>query len=165
MMRKNKLINLFLFAGILVCFGFWTTSSGLPEQPSNGPGGAMYIVDSVVMEDFAKKPQGYWIFRPDQVTTAFKELIVFNHGYGAYNPMIYGAWLKHLVRRGNIIVFPRYQRNVVSPSPKKFIGNAAKGIKDAIVDLRERELLTNEEFHLSLVGHSYGGVISAGTGQ
>jgi len=123
---------------------------------------AAYVLDSVVMEDFASTPQGYWLFRPAEISSEHESLVIFNHGYGAINPMIYGAWIKHIVRQGNLVVFPRYQKNLVSPKPKKFTGNAAAGIKSAIENLRSKGWLTENDFHLSFVAHSYGGVVSAG---
>ena len=155
-----------LFLGFLLIIGWisfgFKSNSIIPGQPVSGPGEASYVVDSVIMENFAKKADGYWLFRPEKVDIPLEKLIVFNHGYGAINPMIYGAWIKHLVRKGNIVVFPRYQKDLLSPRPKKFTQNAATGINAAIQLLRSRNMLTNDDFHLSLVGHSYGGVVSAG---
>ena len=158
-MRAFNLFLLFLLSNALLTA---QSTIQLPQQPLEGPGGSTYILDSVVMEDFAEFQDGYWLFRPDKIPTAHNSLVVFNHGYGAFNPMIYGAWIKHIVRQGNIIVFPRYQKNLVSPKPKKFTNNAAIGIKSAILHLREKGWLVKEDFHLSIVAHSYGGVVSAG---
>lgn len=158
-MKVNCLFFILLFTQGLL----WAqTTIQLPDQPNSGPGGSAYVLDSVVMEDFAKFQDGYWLFRPENITVAHRSLIVFNHGYGAFNPMIYGAWIKHLVRHGNIVVFPRYQKNLVSPKPKHFTKNAAVGIVSAIKHLRQKGWLIKEDFHLSIVAHSYGGVVSVG---
>ena len=78
--------------------------------------------------------------------------------------MIYGAWIRHLVQKGNIVIFPRYQKNLMSPSPKSFVPNVVRGIKDALVELEKPEHVRPLTEHLSYVGHSYGGVIAANIG-
>ncbi len=130
-----------------------------PQQNATGFGGSNYQFDAVKMSDFAEKPDGYWLFEPEQSTTDTLNVVVFVHGYGAYNPMIYGKWIKHLVKKGNVVIFPRYQRNLFSPTPKKFAKNVAQGIKDALVELQNSQHAPIHKDHFFLVGHSYGGVI------
>lgn len=132
-----------------------------PLQPETGPGGKEYVHEEVVFQDFAAEEDGYWLFEPASPRPDSAHLVVFIHGYGAINPMVYGQWIKHLVRRGNIVVFPRYQKNLLSPSPKKFAENAAKAIQDALIELDSGKHVRPIRTHLSFVGHSYGGAISA----
>ncbi len=133
----------------------------LPNQPIEGPGGSTYRHESVTIHDFADKADGYWLYEPAAPRPAEAPVIVFMHGYGAYNPMIYGAWIKHLVRKGNVVIFPRYQKNLTSPSPKHFVRNTQKGIHDALVRLDTGQHVRPLVDHLSIIGHSYGGVIAA----
>ncbi len=133
-----------------------------PTQPVDGPGGTAYLSDSVVFSDFARKPDGYWLFEPYGMDSA--RVVVFMHGYGAYNPMIYGQWINHLVRRGNIVIFPRYQRNLFFPRPPRFGRNAAKGIRDALVRLDTGQHVKPVVEPLVIAGHSYGGVVAADLG-
>jgi hypothetical protein len=87
------------------------------------------------------------------------------HGYGAYNPMAYGKWIKHLVAKGNIVIFPRYQKNLVWPRPSGFPENAAKGIRDAIAFLQRSEDHVQPDLSkVTYIGHSYGGVTVANLG-
>jgi len=133
-----------------------------PEQASSGPGGQEYLHNGVRFSDFAESADGYWLFEPAQPLADSAQVIVFTHGYGAYNPMIYGAWIKHLVRQGYIVIFPRYQKNLISPWPSSFFENTAQGIKAAYRELEEgqnRVRPTNQPF--IMVGHSYGGTIAA----
>ena len=132
-----------------------------PTQALDGPGGAAYISEEIKISDFATESDGYWLYEPvaEQLDTA--HLVVFLHGYGALNPMIYGGWIKHLVKKGNVVVFPRYQKGILSTSPKDFPANTAKAIKDAIEYLKKDGLAPVYTDRISFVGHSYGGVISA----
>ncbi|MEL6925054.1 MAG: alpha/beta fold hydrolase [Bacteroidota bacterium] len=132
-----------------------------PVQPEAGHGGKAYTHQEVKQFDYAKKPDGYWLYEPAAPRPASAPVIVFLHGYGAYNPMIYGNWIRHLVLQGNIVIFPRYQRNLISPGPDKFAANAATGIRDAIEQLQTGEHVRPELDQLIVAGHSYGGVVAA----
>lgn len=133
-----------------------------PEQPNCGPGGTDYLHAEVRFSDFADEMDGYWLFEPAAPVASTAPVVVFNHGYGAINPMIYGAWIRHLVRRGNIVVYPRYQRSLLAPSSKKFVGNAAKGIRAALHRLKTEEGRVRPDTNaFFLAGHSYGGAIAA----
>lgn len=151
--------NIFVLLLLTVAF---TTFGQTFEPPITGPGSANYLHQEVAFHDYADKEDGYWLFEPASPKPKTTNLIVFLHGYGGYNPMIYGQWIKHLVKKGNTVIYPRYQRNVLSPSPKKFSKNVVTAIKDALT------LIADSDKHipvnlasLCLVGHSYGGIIGA----
>lgn len=142
---------------------FFTISAiGQTRQPEIGPGSATYQHDSVLFYNYAESEDGFWLFEPAAPTPTTTNLIVFLHGYGGYNPMIYGQWISHLVKKGNTVIYPRYQKNVFSPKPKKFSQNVVTGIKDALKIIQENDqhIPTNTE-SLCMVGHSYGGILSA----
>ena len=150
---------------LLLCVTSTNAQEALaPQQPPNGPGGKDYIHEEVLQFDFGEEDTGYWLYEPSSPKPEKANVVVFVHGYGALNPMIYGAWIKHLVRKGNIVIFPRYQKNLVSPSPYKFVENTAVAIKNALMELDTGNHVKPIIDHLSLVGHSYGGVIAANLG-
>ncbi len=120
-----------------------------------------YVCDSINFHDFAEWPDGYWLFEPVKPGLDSAHLIVFVHGYGGYNPMIYGKWIQHLVRKGNIVVYPRYQQSILSPPPSHFSKNVSIAIQDALTELGKGGHVKPILSHLAFVGHSYGGVISA----
>ena len=133
-----------------------------PSQNLTGPGGMEYVCDSVRFLSYADQPDGYWLFEPISEGIDSAHVVVFTHGYGAYNPMVYGDWIRHIVRKGNIVIFPRYQKNLTSPKTKFFVENTTKGIKDALIELDTGlNHVKPIDGVISLVGHSYGGVISA----
>ena len=152
---KNTLV-LFLFLLTVSLFGQTF------QQPEIGPGSAIYQHDSVLFHNYAEKQDGFWLFEPAVPTPKSTNLIVFIHGYGGINPMIYGQWIKHLVRKGNTVIYPRYQKSVFSPNPDKFSPNVIKGIKAAIQTIEEKEQhIPISKESLCIVGHSYGGILGA----
>lgn len=133
-----------------------------PAQPLKGPGAAVYAHDSVRISDFAEDMNGYWVFEPQCPQPSTAPVIAFHHGYGAINPMIYGAWIRHLVQQGYLVIYPRYQKNLLVPGTKTFVDHASLGIKAALDRLREEEgSVKPDTSAFFLVGHSYGGVIAA----
>lgn len=156
-MRKNISILLFIF----ISSSLFSQDEFIPTQPEQGPGSATYLHDEVVQYDFADTPDGFWLYEPASPRPDSASVVVFNHGYGGYNPMIYGKWIKHLVRKGNIVIFPRYQKNVYSPKPSKFSTNVSQAIRDALKKMENSEFIQPIIRNLAMVGHSYGGVITA----
>jgi len=132
-----------------------------PSQPLTGPGGKQYVHAAVTKNRYGKGGQEYWIFEPDSPKPRTAPVIIFLHGWGGMNPMYYGAWLDHLVKRGNIVVYPRYQSNLLT-SIKDFTPNTIAAVKDAVHRLQtERGHVTPDFSMFATVGHSLGGLLAA----
>ncbi len=135
-----------------------------PLQPTSGPGGSDYTHGNVVMSDFTSLLSGesYWLFEPTAPTVDSANLIIFVHGYGVNNPGPYGAWIEHLVRKGNIVVYPKYQINATLTLPSQFTPNTVTAILNSINELNTNPNRTKPRLqNIALIGHSYGGVISS----
>ncbi|MCB9053260.1 MAG: alpha/beta hydrolase fold domain-containing protein [Lewinellaceae bacterium] len=132
-----------------------------PDQPLEGPGSPDYTHAAVKMSGLAEDENGYWLFEPDSPRPDSAPVVVFHHGYGAINPMIYGRWLRHIVQQGNIVIYPRYQKNLFSPNSKEFPHTASTAIRNALKELESGDHVRPVEEGLILAGHSYGGAISA----
>jgi len=133
----------------------------LPEQPLSGPGGRNYLHDEIRVTDRADKADGFWLFEPASPTADSAHVVVFLHGYGAINPMIYGGWLEHLVRKGNIVIYPRYQKKIFPPRTRRFADWAVAGIHKALDTLNNGHHTIPITRSFSIVGHSYGGALAA----
>jgi acetyl esterase/lipase len=131
------------------------------NQPGTGPGGTEYLHDSVHWTSYAQKMDGYWLFEPAAPKPDSAHVVVFVHGYGGINPVIYGKWIKHLVRKGNIVIYPRYQLDMLIPRTPQFTENVATGVKAALEELGKEGHVKPIVSHLAFVGHSWGGVITA----
>jgi len=132
-----------------------------PLQPQTGPGGKQYLHAGVTKNRYGKGGKEYWIFEPDSPKPRSAPVIVFLHGWGGMNPLYYGAWLDHLVKRGNIVVYPRYQANLLT-SISEFTPNALQAVKDAIRRLQtEPGHVSADLTKFATVGHSLGGLLAA----
>ena len=157
----RKIVASFL---ALILFSLTTLSfqrATPPEQPATGPGGKQYVHAKVTKNRYGTGNQEYWIFEPDSPKPASAPLVVFIHGWGGMNPLYYGAWLDHLVRRGNVVVYPRYQETLLTPI-KEFLPSTLGAIKDALTRLQtERGHVKPDLNKFAVVGHSVGGLLSA----
>lgn len=132
-----------------------------PSQPQTGPGGKHYTHASVTKNRYGTGGEEYWIFEPDSPKPRTAPVIIFLHGWGGMNPLYYGAWLDHLVKRGNIVVYPRYQASLLTPI-REFIPNTLAAVKDALRRLQtERGHVTPDFNRFATVGHSLGGLLAA----
>lgn len=132
-----------------------------PTQPTTGPGGSEYFHEEINYQDFAESADGYWLFEPAAPKPDSAHLIIFIHGYGGYNPMIYADWIDHLVKKGNIVVFPRYQKHQLYPTPNLFAEYVALAIQNALEELNSGDHVRPILAQFAFVGHSYGGTITA----
>jgi acetyl esterase/lipase len=135
-----------------------------PTQPVTGPGSSAFTHSRVVAKMYGTGPTRYWIFEPADPQPESAPVVIFNHGWMAMEPKYYGAWIDHIVMRGNLVIFPVYQDGMHTPM-SEFTANAASGIRSAI------QTLQNEPGHVkprldevAAVGHSMGGVITANLG-
>ncbi|MEL6987188.1 MAG: hypothetical protein AAGK97_05100 [Bacteroidota bacterium] len=131
------------------------------EQPPKGPGSAEYLYDSVAVLDYAEAIDGSTVFYPKNTEEENLDVIIFVHGYGAVNPMIFGAWIKHLVRKGNVVIYPRYQKTLFNPLPAQFADFVSNGIQVGIENFQKDTGKKLRMDRVSYIGHSYGGALVA----
>jgi pimeloyl-ACP methyl ester carboxylesterase len=131
-----------------------------PEQPLTGPGGRDYPHAVVSKHSYGAGAQQYWVFEPDQPRPASAPLVVFLHGWGLANPRTSGAWIEHVVRRGNIVVYPRCQLGMMD-DPLQYVPNAAASLRDALQILNQPGHVHPEIDKVAFMGYSMGGLVAA----
>jgi hypothetical protein len=131
-----------------------------PQQPSDGPGGSNYSHNGVRQSRHGIGAREFWIFEPSDPTPSSAPLIVFNHGWSAFFPVFYKAWVVHLVKRGNIVVYPRYQLGLILGT-RSATQNAIHAVKKAITILQNGNHVNPDLDKFAIVGHSLGGGVTA----
>lgn len=145
-----------------------TTTATPPEQPASGPGGANYPWSSYTVHHatFADGTKDYWTYDPAGwhgrgVAPSKAPLVVFLHGWLGDDPKYYSDWIHHLVRKGNVVVFPRYQTSALTP-PRTFTANAMDSIHHALPELAKTAAVKPDtSTGMTLMGHSWGGPVMA----
>ena len=138
-----------------------------PSQPASGPGGGGYQWSSYVYRvrtfpnydlNYATYEPAGWVGGGTAPTTA--KVVVFNHGYTYNTTPYYQQWLRHLVRKGNVVIFPVYQTQYTNPA--FFTTNAIWSTKDAITYMNAvATVKPDTTAGMTLIGHSWGGPVSA----
>ena len=106
-----------------------------PDQPTSGPGGSDYSHAGVKKSKYKSGAEQFWIFEPTDPTPATAPLIVFLHAWFEIFPFPHIVWIKHIVKHGNIVVYPIYQRNIFGD--RQFTSNAITEVKHAIQELQQ----------------------------
>lgn len=134
-----------------------------PAQPAIGPGGADYPHAACTVTKRAiwgNDDLSYWVFEPTGPSPQRAPLVVFDHGWMGNDPIHYAHWLDHLCRRGNVVIFPRYQSLLTLSG--FFLPNAAWSVRDALAFLAlPGHVHPAVEQGMVLVGHSAGGTVAA----
>lgn len=73
------------------------------------------------------------------------------------HPASYRGWVNHLARRGNIVVYPRYQEKLLTP-PAEYSDNTAAALRAALAILARPGRVAPDLERVAVVGHSAGGV-------
>lgn len=133
-----------------------------PTQPATGPGGADYAYAKVGQHSTGQGSNDVIIFWPESPAPAGPlPLVVFTHGWGAMDPVHYQAWINHLVRKGVIVLYPRYQESM-RVKPDTFAANAVAGVRQGLDWLAKQKTLPQPDLaRVATVGHSAGGVLAA----
>ena len=121
-----------------------------PLQPSSGPGGSQYLHGDVLKNRYGKGGQEYWIFEPDSPKPRTAPVIVLLHGWGGMNPLYYGAWIDHLVKRGNIVISPG------TPDGSLFFEGADRVFPEFLDAILRDYKVRGGKLHVA--GHSNGGL-------
>jgi len=131
-----------------------------PGQPASGPGGSDYPHASVTVRSFGKGGDCCWMFLPADPQPKSAPVVVFVHGWGGINPGTYGAWIRHLARRGYIVIYPQYQDSMATRLPE-MIPNAVTATRKALELLSREGPVKPAAGGIAYVAHSIGGYISA----
>lgn len=148
----------FLRYGVVVLVVF-VSACQRPERRAYGPEGEAYRHERVRKNVIGKGDGECWIYEPSEPTVETAPVVVFYHGWTATNPKAYGAWIKHLVRRGNIVIYPRYQESVLTPI-SELASNAAGAIRGALEYLETDDHVRPDYRRVAMVGHSVGGTLT-----
>lgn len=153
-------MRLLFAAALFAAVGTLNAAPAPPVQLASGPGGADYRHRDVVASSYGSGGTQFWLFEPAGPQPKAAPVVVFSHGWGGVSPDPYRAWIDHIVRRGNIVIYPRYQADART-SPRDFTANAITAVRAALEVLRtDANRVRPDLTRFALVGHSMGGLLS-----
>lgn len=131
-----------------------------PPQPKQGPGGADYSAAAVTKRALGTSAAPTYVFHPAGPASGPRPVVVFLHAWGAVNPLVYGAWMEHLARKGNLVLYPRFQE-VNRTRPADATAIAAKLVKEALAALADDPEAKPDPNRVVFAGHLAGTAIAA----
>ncbi len=155
-----------LFARLLVAVALAAASApwaalaaAPPAQPKSGPGGTDYLGAEVVKRAIGRGSSASYVFHLAETPTAPRPVVVFLHAWGQPNPQAYGAWIEHLARKGNLVLFPKYQEvNRIRPADAS--KRAATLVKEALAMLAEDAQARPDLQKVAYAGHLAGAAVA-----
>jgi hypothetical protein len=139
-----------------------------PAQPRSGPGGSDYRHGDWRVSSGGSGDDAWYVFEPVDPRPKSAPLAIVMHGYGefaGYDSMY--ALIRHAVRKGNVVIYPRWQTNIATPCPGPYdiepcVASATKGIHDAIAYLQSSADRVQPDLgKTSYFGFSFGGIVTA----
>ncbi|HEY1238004.1 MAG TPA: hypothetical protein VGE91_06685 [Solirubrobacterales bacterium] len=139
-----------------------------PPQPKKGPGGRSHPNRGFRVSAGGSGDDAWFAFEPTRPRPRKAPVAIVMHGYGefaGYDQMY--AFISHTVRRGSVVIYPRWQTGLVSPCPGPFniepcIASAVSGIDGALSYLRSSRKRVHPQLRkASYFGFSFGGIVTA----
>ena len=115
-----------------------------------GGGARKELSHSTSEGPIGKGSSGVWLYRPAGKP---KDVVVYFHGQGGpqeATPVNHLPWINHLVKRGSIVIYPRFEM-AYEADPMKFVADGVKAAEKK-VDVKDLPVLA--------IGYSRGGAIA-----
>ncbi|HMO28472.1 alpha/beta hydrolase [Enterovirga sp.] len=153
-MLRPKIVTLAALALAALAAGpSWALSS--PTQPKTGPGASLDTTGEVVKRAIGKPGEVTYVFHMASAPEKPRSVVVLLHAWGAANPVVYGAWIDHLARRGHLVLFPGFQV-VGSTKPTDATDRAGALIKSALAQLASDPQAKPDPAETFYLAHSAG---------
>lgn len=143
-----------------------------PTQPTSGPGSSDYPYTGAPFISGQGGIGGWTIAEPNPRPTTATPVIVVIHGNclvpiacdvnDVSNLGRYETLVLHLAKKGNVVIYPRFQSATNKPKPDQQTQKTLDGIAGAIDELQNTSGATPLDLDsVGVVGHSRGGWIGA----
>lgn len=139
-----------------------------PGPLKKGPGSLRYKHRDWRVSEGGEGPDAWFAFEPVSPRPSQAPLAIITHGYGEFSGFdrLYEL-IRHTVRKGNVVIFPRWQISDFDPCPGPFnikacMDSAVTGIHGALNYLRaSTSRVQPNTAKVSYYGYSFGGIITA----
>lgn len=152
MIKKMKKLFFIILLSVLL-FPVHAQIKGpiLPINSGYGSGGSYSAaVDSIVNPMWPLDPIYTWVYHPSN-STGRHPVVFFCHGFGAINPIVYDAYIRHIVSLGYTVVYPAYPA-IATTNFEGLYDIMFNGFCQAVSQYGEYMDTTK----LGIVGHSFG---------
>jgi hypothetical protein len=140
-----------------------------PTQPTSGPGGSDYAHGGMTITSGGSGNNAWFVFQPSSPRPASAPVAIMLHGYGEFSGHgTFTEFIRHEVRKGNVVIYPRWQTSILSPCLGPFniepcMTSALNGIRGGLSWLQAdpANRVQPQLDKVSYFGFSFGGIITA----
>lgn len=140
-----------------------------PPQPTSGPGGSDYPHGDMIVSSGGSGNNAWFVFQPNNPRPASAPVAIMLHGYGEFSGHgTFTELIRHEVRKGNVVIYPRWQTSILSPCLGPFniepcMTSALNGIRGGLNWLQASPAtrVQPQLDKVSYFGFSFGGIITA----
>ena len=129
-----------------------------PIQPAIGPGGSTYLHESITHWGKGAKHEKYEVFEPDKPSVKKAGLVILIHDRMYPDPNFYMGHIRHLCRRGWVVVFPKYQGT--DQFEKHYMFNIIRSIKDYLLEAFAQQKIDIDRDKIAIIGSGCGAVLA-----
>jgi pimeloyl-ACP methyl ester carboxylesterase len=133
-----------------------------PAQPTSGPGGSNYPHAGYTVTPGGTGNDAWYVFEPATPKPASAPVAVMLHGFGEFTGRdAMAGFIEHTVRKGYVVVYPRWQTDVLNPGDIGGRMTAARnGITGGLAWLQASATRVQPQLNkVNYFGWSYGGII------
>ncbi len=130
-----------------------------PVQSTEGPGGNMYQHESFATWESGLNHERYQVFEPTGPTRGQAGLVILLHDWLCEDPEYYMGLIRHLCRRGMVVLFPRFQGT--GSFAADYHANIVRSVKDFLLQAFARKGTQINHGHVAIIGHGAGGILAA----
>ena len=139
-----------------------------PPQPRSGPGGSQYAHRDWRVHAGGSGNDAFYVFEPVEPRPRRAPVAILMHGYyefAGYDQLY--ELIRHTVRKGSVVIYPRWQTDVASPCPGPFdiepcMRSAVRAIRGGLSYLRASSgRVQPRPNQTSYFGSSFGGILTA----
>lgn len=131
-----------------------------PAPPMEGPGSAKSPHASVrrfAISDGPSDPLLTVVYEPDSPKPTKAPVVLFLHGYFDADPKPYDLMLRHIARKGFIVIYPSYGNPI---RPQEWAQHAGNAMNRALQVLEAGEYVQPDRTKVAFIGHSIGGILA-----
>jgi hypothetical protein len=144
------------------------TDATQPPQPDAGPGGRDYAHDGWRVSEGGSGSDAWYVFEPAGPRPDAAPVAIVMHGYYEFSGYAQlHEFIRHTVRTGTIVIYPRWQTDVAEPCPgpvdiEPCLASALAGIRGALAFLEADGSRVQPDLErVSWFGFSFGGIVTA----
>ncbi|MDD3000158.1 MAG: hypothetical protein PHF29_00200 [Candidatus Riflebacteria bacterium] len=157
--RTTALLLIYLVTAVV--FAYAKVPARGPVQSSDGPGSTFYVHESITHWESDKNHEKYHVFEPDSPSVEKAGFVLMIHDRMTPNPEFYMGQIRHLCRKGWIVLFPLYQGT--NQFERHYMFNVIRSTKDFMLKIFARGKIELDREKFAITGVGCGAVLAVNT--